>query len=229
MATPRVSQYLPPDIDPTKIPIAYGSRALPKLNEELQAVELLTRKKALMALCDRCRPERVGPVRWVGARGGAPGGSRGQGGGGPQLRQPPGRDEVGPPGAPTAAREGRGGAPQLRQPPIQLAGDEVGVLLELRQPPGRDEVGSPPSSDSRPSSLRGTRWESPGDPTAAHPACGGRGGGPPGVLIPAQEGWHGDLPAFLGSPGGTALFLRPPPPPSVSTYASLLLGRLSET
>lgn len=44
--------YMPPDIDPTKAAIAYGCRALRKLNEELQSGDLLTRQKALVALCD---------------------------------------------------------------------------------------------------------------------------------------------------------------------------------
>ncbi|XP_056677408.1 radial spoke head 14 homolog isoform X2 [Monodelphis domestica] len=52
MASPLISQYLPPDIDPTKVSIAYGRRALPKLNEELNSPDLLTRQRALMALCD---------------------------------------------------------------------------------------------------------------------------------------------------------------------------------
>ncbi|XP_031202973.1 radial spoke head 14 homolog isoform X3 [Mastomys coucha] len=52
MAHARISRYLPPDIDPTKAAIAYGCRALPKLNEELQSGDLLTRQKALVALCD---------------------------------------------------------------------------------------------------------------------------------------------------------------------------------
>ncbi|XP_068956910.1 radial spoke head 14 homolog isoform X2 [Petaurus breviceps papuanus] len=60
MASPLISQYLPPDIDPTKVSIAYGRRALPKLNEELQSSDLLTRQKALMALCDMVHdPEHV--------------------------------------------------------------------------------------------------------------------------------------------------------------------------
>ncbi|CAO2608399.1 Radial spoke head 14 homolog [Lemmus lemmus] len=52
MADARISMYMPPDIDPTKAAIAYGCRALPKLNEELQSGTLLTRQKALVALCD---------------------------------------------------------------------------------------------------------------------------------------------------------------------------------
>lgn len=44
--------YMPPDIDPTKAAIAYGCRALPKLNEEMRSETLLTRQKALVALCD---------------------------------------------------------------------------------------------------------------------------------------------------------------------------------
>ncbi|XP_031555319.1 radial spoke head 14 homolog [Actinia tenebrosa] len=52
MATTIISVKLPPDIDPTKAMLAYGDRALPKLNRELNSADLLTRQKALMALCD---------------------------------------------------------------------------------------------------------------------------------------------------------------------------------
>ncbi|XP_059884414.1 radial spoke head 14 homolog [Delphinus delphis] len=60
MAHTQISKYLPPDINPTQAAIAYGCRALPKLNEELQSEDLLTRQKALMALHDLMHdPEHV--------------------------------------------------------------------------------------------------------------------------------------------------------------------------
>ncbi|NXP28737.1 RSP14 protein, partial [Scytalopus superciliaris] len=60
MAHARISAYLPPDIDPTKAALAFGRRALPKLNEQLQSPELLTQQRALMALCDLAHdPEKV--------------------------------------------------------------------------------------------------------------------------------------------------------------------------
>ncbi|KAF6082832.1 radial spoke head 14-like protein [Phyllostomus discolor] len=60
MAHTRISMYQPPNIDPTQAAIAYGCRALPKLNEELQSEDLLTRQKALMALCDLMHdPEHI--------------------------------------------------------------------------------------------------------------------------------------------------------------------------
>ncbi|KAM8961250.1 radial spoke head 14 homolog [Pelodytes ibericus] len=60
MAEAKISSYLPPNINPTKAPIAFGERALPKLKEELQEPELITRQRALMALCDLVHdPENV--------------------------------------------------------------------------------------------------------------------------------------------------------------------------
>jgi len=53
MSHALISCQLPPDIDPTKAPLAYGARAIPKLNEELNDFDnLQTRQRALMALCD---------------------------------------------------------------------------------------------------------------------------------------------------------------------------------
>ena len=36
MAFTVISAMYPPQIDPTRVPLAYGDRALPKLNRELQ-------------------------------------------------------------------------------------------------------------------------------------------------------------------------------------------------
>ncbi|KAJ7375789.1 Radial spoke head 14 [Desmophyllum pertusum] len=52
MAHTVISVKLPPNIDPTKSRLAYGDRALPKLNRELNSPDLLTRQRALMSLCD---------------------------------------------------------------------------------------------------------------------------------------------------------------------------------
>lgn len=70
MAHTQISKYLPPDINPTQAAIAYGCRALPKLNEELQSEDLLTRQKALMALHDLMHdPEHVYTAIRIGERG----------------------------------------------------------------------------------------------------------------------------------------------------------------
>ncbi|NWS67876.1 RSP14 protein, partial [Crotophaga sulcirostris] len=67
MAHARISANLPPDIDPSKAAVAFGLRALPKLNEELQSPELLTQQQALMALCDLVHdPEKVWQAIGVG-------------------------------------------------------------------------------------------------------------------------------------------------------------------
>lgn len=42
MATTRISAYLPPNIDPTKAPLAYGDRAIPKLVKLSLSVTSLT-------------------------------------------------------------------------------------------------------------------------------------------------------------------------------------------
>jgi len=52
MAKTLISVQLPPDIDPTKARLAYGERALPKLNEELNSNDLYTQQKALAALAE---------------------------------------------------------------------------------------------------------------------------------------------------------------------------------
>ncbi|NWV01416.1 RSP14 protein, partial [Upupa epops] len=60
MAHTRISANLPPNVDPTKAALAFGKRALTKLNEELGSPELLTQQRALMALCDLVHnPENI--------------------------------------------------------------------------------------------------------------------------------------------------------------------------
>ncbi|XP_035690918.1 radial spoke head 14 homolog [Branchiostoma floridae] len=67
MAKTVISQKLPPDIDPTKAPLAYGDRALPRLNRELNDKELITRQRALMTLCDYLHdPEHIAEALRVG-------------------------------------------------------------------------------------------------------------------------------------------------------------------
>lgn len=67
MATTRISARLPPNIDVTKAPLAYGDRALPKLNRELKDKELITRQRALMTLCDYLHdPEHIADALVVG-------------------------------------------------------------------------------------------------------------------------------------------------------------------
>ncbi|KAL3841941.1 hypothetical protein ACJMK2_020018 [Sinanodonta woodiana] len=60
MALTVISAKYPPHIDPTKTPLAYGSRALPRLKRELNDSTLLVRQRAVMALCDHLHdPEHI--------------------------------------------------------------------------------------------------------------------------------------------------------------------------
>lgn len=52
MAGTRISECLPPLIDPSRAPVAFGKRALPRLMTELQAEEQRIRQGALCSLCD---------------------------------------------------------------------------------------------------------------------------------------------------------------------------------
>ncbi|CAB4023309.1 radial spoke head 14 homolog [Paramuricea clavata] len=67
MAGTVISNRLPPNIDITKAPLAYGQRALPKLNRELNGDDLLTKHRALMSLCDILHdPENISQALRVG-------------------------------------------------------------------------------------------------------------------------------------------------------------------
>ncbi|KAH3884813.1 radial spoke head 14 homolog [Dreissena polymorpha] len=67
MALTVISAKYPPHIDPSKTPLAYGDRALPRLNRELQDANLLTRQRAVMSLCDHLHdPENIAEALKVG-------------------------------------------------------------------------------------------------------------------------------------------------------------------
>ncbi|KAL4225085.1 Radial spoke head 14 [Mactra antiquata] len=60
MALTVISAKYPPHIDKTKTPLAYGDRALPRLNRELNDENLMTRQRAVMALCEHLHdPEHI--------------------------------------------------------------------------------------------------------------------------------------------------------------------------
>ncbi|XP_078331854.1 radial spoke head 14 homolog [Crassostrea virginica] len=67
MAQTVISAKYPPHIDPTKTPLAYGDRALPRLNRELKDTTLLVRQRAVMSLCDHLHdPEHIAEALRVG-------------------------------------------------------------------------------------------------------------------------------------------------------------------
>lgn len=60
MAHTVISPLSPPQMDPTRTPYAFGDRALPRLNRELNDRNLLTRQRAVMSLCDYLHdPEHI--------------------------------------------------------------------------------------------------------------------------------------------------------------------------
>ncbi|KAH9282760.1 Radial spoke head 14 -like protein [Echinococcus granulosus] len=60
VATSRISLKPPPNIDPTKASLAYGRLAVPRLERELGSGDLLTRQRAIRALCDYLHdPEHI--------------------------------------------------------------------------------------------------------------------------------------------------------------------------
>merc|ERR1712166_601838 len=59
-ATARITQAVPANVDPIKATLAFGDRAIPRLERELQSTDLLTVQRALMALCDMIRnPQHI--------------------------------------------------------------------------------------------------------------------------------------------------------------------------
>lgn len=70
MAATVISAKYPPHIDKTKTPLAYGDRALPRLNRELNDENLLTRQRAVMSLCEHLHdPEHIAEALRVGIAG----------------------------------------------------------------------------------------------------------------------------------------------------------------
>ncbi|KAK3774330.1 hypothetical protein RRG08_056377 [Elysia crispata] len=60
MAGVVISSKYPPNIDPTRTPLAYGDRAIPRLNRELNDDRLLVRQRAVVSLCDHLHdPEHI--------------------------------------------------------------------------------------------------------------------------------------------------------------------------
>ena len=60
MATARITYSLPPNIDVTTAPLAFGKGGIPKLNRELSDKSLIVRQRALMTLSGLAHaPEKV--------------------------------------------------------------------------------------------------------------------------------------------------------------------------
>ncbi|KAK2193658.1 hypothetical protein NP493_8g00015 [Ridgeia piscesae] len=60
MGETLISAKYPPHIDVSRAPLAYGHRALPRMNRELKDAHLLTRQRAIMSLCDYLHdPEHI--------------------------------------------------------------------------------------------------------------------------------------------------------------------------
>ncbi|KAL5007337.1 hypothetical protein ScPMuIL_016143 [Solemya velum] len=60
MAHTVISANYPPHLDPSRTPLAYGRRAVPRLNRELKDDTLLVRQRAVMSLCDYLHdPEHI--------------------------------------------------------------------------------------------------------------------------------------------------------------------------
>lgn len=60
MANSVISAKYPPQIDVTRTPLAYGDRALPRLNLELHDANLIIRQRAVRSLCDYLHdPEHI--------------------------------------------------------------------------------------------------------------------------------------------------------------------------
>ncbi|KAL8561932.1 hypothetical protein ACOMHN_001258 [Nucella lapillus] len=67
MAFTVISAKYPPLIDATRTPLAYGDRALPRLDRELNDETLLVRQRAVMSLCDYLHdPEHIAEALRVG-------------------------------------------------------------------------------------------------------------------------------------------------------------------
>ncbi|CAG2239140.1 Radial spoke head 14 homolog [Mytilus edulis] len=67
MAHTVISAKYPPHIDPTRTPLAYGDRAVPRLNRELNDSTLLVRQRAVMSLCDYLHdPEHIAEALAIG-------------------------------------------------------------------------------------------------------------------------------------------------------------------